>query len=398
MAPILTRNYLLYMPIFTELPPLSLYIHIPWCVRKCPYCDFNSHESKGSLPEELYVNALLQELDSHLPLIQQRPLISIFFGGGTPSLFSAQAIERILTGVDARLTFAPHLEITLEANPGTIDQVRFRDFKQAGINRLSLGIQSLQNDKLATLGRIHDRDNALRAIALAKDAGFTNFNLDLMYGLPNQSIDDALQDIDTALACEPTHFSWYQLTIEPNTLFHHQPPTLPVDDMIWDMQLAGQQRIQQLQFAQYEVSAYARPHKQCMHNLNYWEFGDYLGIGAGAHSKITNAKTGQVVRFAQVKHPRDYLDAALRQSININPVSEEDLIFEFMLNALRLTNGVPIALFTQRTGIPFQRIESTLIAAKQRDLLTNDTARICPSTLGKKFLNDLISLFLTAQK
>jgi oxygen-independent coproporphyrinogen-3 oxidase len=386
------------MPIFTELPPLSLYIHIPWCVRKCPYCDFNSHESKGSLPEELYVNALLQELDSHLPLIQQRPLISIFFGGGTPSLFSAQAIERILTGVDARLTFAPHLEITLEANPGTIDQVRFRDFKQAGINRLSLGIQSLQNDKLATLGRIHDRDNALRAIALAKDAGFTNFNLDLMYGLPNQSIDDALQDIDTALACEPTHFSWYQLTIEPNTLFHHQPPTLPVDDMIWDMQLAGQQRIQQLQFAQYEVSAYARPHKQCMHNLNYWEFGDYLGIGAGAHSKITNAKTGQVVRFAQVKHPRDYLDAALRQSININPVSEEDLIFEFMLNALRLTNGVPIALFTQRTGIPFQRIESTLIAAKQRDLLTNDTARICPSTLGKKFLNDLISLFLTAQK
>src|SRR5579862_565032 len=313
------------MPIFTAPPPLSLYVHLPWCVRKCPYCDFNSHEVKDHLPEELYKNALLQELDSHLPLIQNRPLISIFFGGGTPSLFSAKTIEQILNGVAERVLFSKSIEITMEANPGTIDQARFQDFRHAGINRLSLGIQSLQNDKLKILGRIHDRENAIRAIHIAKQAGFTNFNLDLMYGLPQQSIADALHDIQDALSFEPTHFSWYQLTIEPNTLFHHQPPTLPADDMIWDMQNAGQTLLKNAGFRQYEVSAYAQANKECLHNRNYWEFGDYLGIGAGAHSKITDTKNGNIIRFSQVKHPKDYLDASKRQTFKMNDLSEKDI-------------------------------------------------------------------------
>lgn len=389
------------MPIFTDLP-FSLYIHIPWCVRKCPYCDFNSHEAKGSLPEELYAAALMQELDNYLPLIQERPLISIFFGGGTPSLFSAKTIERILEGVSQRIKMGHQIEITLEANPGTIDQNRFRDFRTTGINRLSLGIQSMQDEKLKKLGRIHDSDNAIRAIIMAQEAGFTNFNLDLMYGLPNQSIEEALHDIQTALSFQPTHFSWYQLTIEPNTLFYHQTPALPADDMIWEMQLAGQALIKKAGFQQYEVSAYSMPNKECRHNLNYWEFGDYLGIGAGAYSKITgkimgkmtDKKLGNIVRFSQVRHPRDYLDPEKRHKKNFKTIGENDLIFEFMLNALRLTRGVPVSLFTERTGIPLQRIEPILITAKQRGLMLDDPVRICPSERGKKFLNNLTGMFL----
>jgi oxygen-independent coproporphyrinogen-3 oxidase len=384
------------MPFFSKLPPLSLYVHIPWCVRKCPYCDFNSHEAKQSLPEELYVRALLQELDSYLPLIQERKLISIFFGGGTPSLFSANAIGEILTNVAKRLDFANDIEITLEANPGTIDQVRFRDFYAAGINRLSIGIQSLQDDKLKTLGRIHDSENAKRAIDSAQTAGFTNFNLDIMYGLPDQSLDDAMQDIAAALAFQPTHFSWYQLTIEPNTFFYHQTPTLPPEDNIWEMQQQGQQLIASSGFQQYEVSAYAKPNRQCVHNLNYWQFGDYLGIGAGAHSKMTLAKNHEVCRFSQVKNPRDYLDVIKRQSVQRQVVNEKDLMFEFMLNALRLTDGVPRDLFCERTGMPIEGILPQLAKAKERGLLIDDAKIIGASELGKRFLNDLVAMFLSS--
>jgi oxygen-independent coproporphyrinogen-3 oxidase len=386
------------MPNFSVDLPLSLYVHIPWCVRKCPYCDFNSHESKESLPETLYVNALMHDLDNHLHQVDKRPIISIFFGGGTPSLFSAHAIERILESVAKRLPLSSDIEITLEANPGTIDYVRFRDFRAAGINRLSLGIQSLQDDKLKTLGRIHDRENAIRAITRAKEAGFTNFNLDLMYGLPHQSIPDALHDIEKALSFEPTHLSWYQLTIEPNTLFYHQTPPLPAEDSIWEMQLAGQQKLKDSGYGQYEVSAYSQSGKECLHNRNYWEFGDYLGIGAGAHSKLTDRERGNAVRFAQVKHPKDYLDAAKRQQFSILTISDDDLIFEFMLNALRLTEGFPAALFSERTGLPLEQIERSLAQARKKGLLVNDTERILPSEMGKKFLNNLMMLFLPGQQ
>lgn len=375
--------------------PLSLYIHIPWCVRKCPYCDFNSHEIKNALPEEAYVMALLEELDSHLHWIQNRSLISIFFGGGTPSLFSPKMITQLLEGIAKKVNLLPQIEITLEANPGTIDQVRFKDFNHAGINRISLGIQSFQNDKLKILGRIHDRDHAIRAISLAQEAGFTNFNLDLMYGLPEQTLEEALLDIETALQFSPPHFSWYQLTIEPNTLFFHQRPSLPHDDMLWEMQMAGQRLIKEFGLEQYEVSAYSLPQKTCLHNHNYWEFGDYLGIGAGAHSKITDSKTGSVVRFSQIKHPRDYLNPTKRLSPNPTSVAEKDLIFEFMLNTLRLTQGVSIDLFTARTGIALQKIKPLLTAAKKQKLLLNDASRIRASELGKRFLNDLVMMFLT---
>jgi putative oxygen-independent coproporphyrinogen III oxidase len=376
--------------------PLSLYVHIPWCVRKCPYCDFNSHEAKTALPEQIYINNLLKEVEGYLPLIEGRPLVSIFFGGGTPSLFSGPAIAEILDGIAKKITFTPDIEITLEANPGTIDQARFMDFRKAGVNRLSLGIQSLQDDKLKSLGRIHDRENAIRAIEYAKEA-FTNFNLDLMYGLPNQSIEDALLDLESAIVFEPTHLSWYQLTIEPNTLFHHKPPTLPLDDDIWEMQIAGQNLLHKAGFQQYEVSAYSQINKECRHNLNYWEFGDYLGIGAGAHSKITMSAVSSsnhrnVVRFSQIKHPKDYL-LHTKQPEKI-PINESSLIFEFMLNALRLTKGVPTDLFEERTGLYLSSIEETLASAKKRNLLLNDSSSICPSDLGKRFLNDLVGLFL----
>jgi oxygen-independent coproporphyrinogen-3 oxidase len=380
------------MPDFTSTIPLTLYVHIPWCVRKCPYCDFNSHAAKDALPQELYVNALLQELDLHAPLLKNRTLSSIFFGGGTPSLFAPTMIARILDGIAQRMALIPDIEITLEANPGTVDQAHFVDFRHAGINRLSLGLQSLQNDKLQALGRIHDREQAMRAITVAQNAGFSNFNLDLMYGLPNQTIDDALADIRAALTFAPTHLSWYQLTIEPNTLFHHQPPVLPADETIWAMQLAGQQLLCEQGLQQYEVSAYARAAAlQCRHNLNYWQFGDYLGIGAGAHSKITT--TENITRFAQVKQPRDYL-ARAQHPLAVKTLTEKDSIFEFMLNALRLTQGVPITLFTQRTGLDMGRIEPLLAQAKQRGLLLNDAAIMRPTELGRRFLNDLMQMFL----
>lgn len=387
---ILTRNARKYM--FNL--PLSLYIHLPWCVRKCPYCDFNSHALRGTLPEEAYIAALMDELTSHASLIQGRSLTSIFFGGGTPSLFSADGIKHILEGVNHHIGLAADTEVTLEANPGTLEQGRFQGFRQAGVNRLSIGVQSLQNDKLHTLGRIHDRDNALNAIQSAREAGFDNFNIDLMYGLPNQSIKDALEDLQVAIDQHPTHLSWYQLTIEPNTLFYHQTPVLPEDDMLWDMQLAGQEQLAACGFSQYEVSAYARDALQCQHNVNYWAFGDYLGIGAGAHSKITRLDTGEVLRFAQVKHPNDYLNKSKRQQLTKNVITEKDLIFEFMLNALRLTDGVPLDYFSTRTGLPLSSIQPLLEKAKKQGLLIDSQTQLCPTAHGKRFLNNLISLFL----
>ncbi len=382
------------MQSFTTALPLSLYIHLPWCVQKCPYCDFNSHRAPTSLPEDLYVAALLEELENHLPLIQDRPLISIFFGGGTPSLFSPHAIEQILKGIEKLTYLASDIEITLEANPGTIDESHFRGFRTAGINRLSIGIQSLQDDKLKRLGRIHDSAQAYRAIQIAKDSGFDNFNLDIMYALPDQSLADALYDLQTALSFEPTHFSWYQLTLEPNTLFYHQQPVLPEDDLMWEMQIAGQEAIKAAGLAQYEVSAYAKPNKQCRHNINYWAFGDYLGIGAGAHSKITRLTTQDVLRFAQVKHPKDYLEAAKRRQFNPSTVSKEALLFEFMLNALRLTQGVPTTLFAERTGLNILSIENKRREAISKGLLLDTPEIICATTLGKKFLDNLTGLFL----
>lgn len=383
------------MLIFKEPLPLSLYIHIPWCVRKCPYCDFNSHEIKQYIPETAYIDALIEELDSRMHLVYQRPIKSIFFGGGTPSLFSAQAIERILSSVAKRMHLPPDVEITLEANPGTIEHARFSGFHTAGINRLSLGIQSFHDDKLKTLGRIHDSAQAKKAVQIARNAGFQNFNLDIMYGLPQQNISEVKQDIAMALSFAPTHFSWYQLTIEPNTVFYRQTPAMPSEDITWDMQLAGLELIREAGFHQYEVSAYSEPKKECRHNYNYWEFGDYLGIGAGAHSKITDHQTGTVMRFAQVRHPKDYLDANKRQPLNINAVRESDLPFEFMLNALRLTQGVTMDQFIRHTGLTRESIASTLSLAQARGLMTIDNERLCVTDLGMKFLNDVTAMFLS---
>ncbi len=374
--------------------PLSLYIHLPWCVKKCPYCDFNSHAAPDNLPEELYVNALLNDLDHYLPLVWGRRIISIFFGGGTPSLFSANAIEKILQGVHARFNYGSDIEITLEANPGTVDESRFAAFKQAGINRLSIGVQSLQNEKLKLLGRIHDRDRALRAIDAAVASGFKNFNLDLMHGLPQQSIEEGLDDLKNILQFESPHLSWYQLTIEPNTLFHHHPPKLPDENVMWEMEEQGKKIISEKKLNQYEVSAYAKENFECVHNKNYWEFGDYLGIGAGAHSKITEREQQRIIRFSNPKHPKDYLNPMMRENISSNTLAQKDIIFEFMLNALRLTKGVSVKLFQERTGLELNLLEPMISHAREKKLLIEDKNIFCATELGKKFLNNLVGMFL----
>jgi putative oxygen-independent coproporphyrinogen III oxidase len=379
---------------FTTPIPLSLYIHLPWCVRKCPYCDFNSHEARDNVQEELYVAALLRDLDEQLPNIWGRRLSSIFFGGGTPSLFSPKAIRSILQGVHSRLNYGPDTEITLEANPGTIDEQRFIGFREAGVNRLSIGIQSLQDEKLKVLGRIHHREQALRAVDAAISAGFCNFNLDFMHGLPNQSIEDAIADLEDGLRFNPPHLSWYQLTIEPNTFFYKQPPVLPEDEVLWAIQEQGQSVLATNQLHQYEVSAYAKPNHECEHNKNYWEFGDYLGIGAGAHSKITHVDAATITRHWQVKHPKDYLDPEKAFTASKTVITTEDVIFEFMLNALRLTHGVSSSLFTERTGLPLSALEPTLTLAKEKKLLLNDPNKLCTTELGQRFLNDVIEMFL----
>jgi oxygen-independent coproporphyrinogen-3 oxidase len=384
-----------FKPGINSLPPLSLYVHIPWCVRKCPYCDFNSHAAPEQLPETAYVDALLDDLEADLPLSSERPLQSIFIGGGTPSLFSAEAIDRLLQGVASRIALANDIEITLEANPGTFEQARFEGYRAAGVNRLSIGVQSFNADHLKRLGRIHNPEEALRA-AEAAVAIFPRVNLDLMHGLPGQSVDQALADLRQALAFDPGHLSWYQLTIEPNTEFHARPPQLPLDEALWDIQEQGQALLDECGYRQYEISAYARPGQQARHNLNYWQFGDYLGIGAGAHGKLSHLDAEgvlQISRRHKQRQPKGYLDP-LRRLAGDEPIAVEDRAFEFMLNALRLTDGVAAELFNARTGLSLNRIEALLQQARQRGLLVDDRSRLAPTLQGRLFLNDLLALFL----
>ena len=376
-----------------ELPPLALYIHIPWCVRKCPYCDFNSHAAGPELPEDAYVDALLSDLQQDLAHVHGRALTSIFFGGGTPSLFSAGALGRLLDGVEQQISFGPDIEITLEANPGTFEQAKFRDYRSLGINRLSIGVQSFQSAKLKALGRIHDGGEAIRAADMARAAGFDNFNLDLMHGLPEQSIDDALQDLRTAIAQEPTHLSWYQLTMEPNTVFWSQPPVLPEEDTLWDIQEAGQLLLAAEGYAQYEVSAYAKPQRQARHNLNYWSFGDFLGIGAGAHAKLSNPQ-GQIERSWKTRLPKDYLAAGKSFRAGQRPLSASELPFEFLMNVLRLNDGVATELFCHRTGLPLTTLSAARSEAERRGLLEQSPQILRATREGQLFLNDLLQHFL----
>lgn len=374
-------------------PPLSLYVHFPWCVEKCPYCDFNSHPVRKPPDQSAYVDALLADLDADLPLVAGRPVQTIFMGGGTPSLFEPEQVARLLAGVAARIPLADDVEITLEANPGTLDAGRFAAYREAGVNRLSIGVQSLSADKLKALGRIHGPGEAVAAATAAREAGFASFNLDLMFGLPDQSVAQALEDLEQALALAPPHLSWYQLTLEPNTAFAHQPPPLPDDDRLWDMQEAGQALLAKAGLQQYEISAYARPGHRCRHNLNYWSFGDYLGIGAGAHGKLTLAD-GRILRRWKSRHPQAYLDADGGQRVSGERwLTEEDLPVEFMMNVLRLNEGVATALYEARTGLPLSAIEPLLARARERGLLQADQARLAPTELGRRFLNDLLAIF-----
>ncbi|MCW0923911.1 radical SAM family heme chaperone HemW [Pseudomonas sp. RG1] len=375
------------------LPPLALYIHIPWCVRKCPYCDFNSHTASPVLPEQEYVDALLADLDQDLHAVYGRKLTSIFFGGGTPSLFSAEALGRLLQGVEQRIPFAADIEITLEANPGTFEQEKFVAYRKLGINRLSIGIQSFQQEKLEALGRIHNGDEAVRAAGMARQAGFDNFNLDLMHGLPDQSLDDALSDLRQAIALQPTHISWYQLTLEPNTVFWNQPPVLPEDDTLWDIQEAGQALLAEHGYAQYEVSAYAQAGRPARHNLNYWSFGDFIGIGAGAHGKLSHPD-GRIVRTWKTRLPKDYLNPAKSFQAGEKSLSNDEMPFEFLMNALRLTAGVESRLYPERTGLSLETLAEGRREAEQSGLLQVEPSRLAATERGQLFLNDLLQQFL----
>jgi oxygen-independent coproporphyrinogen-3 oxidase len=375
----------------TALPPLALYVHIPWCVRKCPYCDFNSHERSGALPQAEYLQRLLADLEQLLPSVWGRRLTSIFIGGGTPSLFSAESIDALLAGVRARITVEPDAEITLEANPGAVEAGRFRGFRDAGVNRLSIGVQSFDDRMLARLGRIHSADEARRAIGQALPV-FENVNIDLMYGLPGQDIAMARADIEEGAASGVPHLSAYQLTIEPNTVFYRQPPVLPAHDDCADMQLMVEETLGRAGFQHYETSAFARPGRRCRHNLNYWQFGDYLGIGAGAHGKISFPD--RITRHERIKQPKEYLAAVQTMAERVVPPSE--LPFEFMLNALRLIEGFPVALFEERTGLSVASIGRALDSAG--DLLERDWRHVRPTERGQRFLNELLALFLPAER
>lgn len=374
--------------------PLSLYIHIPWCVKKCPYCDFNSYAIKDGIPEADYIDRLILDLKADLPLAQDRSLKSIFFGGGTPSLFSPQGFEKILNCIDQHFDLNKTAEITMEANPGTVEHRDFRDYKMAGITRISLGAQSFQNSQLEKLGRVHQAEETMRAIDKIVQADFKSFNIDIMYGLPDQSLQDALFDLKSALFFDPPHLSWYNLTIEPNTIFHHNKPPLPTEDVIFEMQEAGFEVLKEKGYKQYEVSAFSKPSQQCQHNLNYWQFGDYLGIGAGAHGKITDLDTKEINRYSKIRFPKSYLDPTLPFLAENKPIPIAELPLEFMLNALRLNGGFSIELFESRTFMPIDNILIQLQAAQAKDLLSMDNKRIMPTELGKRFLNDLIAIFL----
>ena len=417
-------------PQFRALPPLTLYVHLPYCARKCPYCDFNSHEVRGALPEERYVAALVADLERALPQVWGRPVYSVFIGGGTPSLFSARSVDAILAAVRARLPLAPEAEVTLEANPGTAEADKFRDFRAAGVNRLSLGVQSFHPVHLRSLGRIHDDAQARRAIDFAL-GNFDEINIDLMYGLPGQTVAEAQADLQTALAYAPAHLSCYHLTVEPNTRFQRFPPDLPDDDTAAMMQEAVETRLAEAGYIHYETSAFARlrgmsdesgePSGErqeavgmdrttdtlprlspgpspvacyCRHNLNYWQFGDYLGIGAGAHAKVSFP--GLIVREARLKHPVAYMQAVEEQrpAGEAQAVEVHDLGFEFMMNALRLTGGFPLALVEERTGMPVATVLRELDEAERRGFIERDHARVVPTPAGRRFLNDLLQIFL----
>ncbi|MDT8448686.1 MAG: radical SAM family heme chaperone HemW [Wenzhouxiangellaceae bacterium] len=379
-------------------PPLSLYIHLPWCVHKCPYCDFNSHALIGEIDERAHVDALMADLELELPRVWGRTVHSVFFGGGTPSLFTAGAIGEIIDGAAARLRLAPGAEITLEANPGTVEHDRFTAYRAAGVNRISLGIQSFENAHLTTLGRIHDADQARAAIRAVIDAGFDNFNLDLMWALPGQTVDGALADVDKALEYNPPHVSHYQLAIEPNTVFAARPPELPDDESVWAMQDACGERLAGAGYDHYEISAWCRPGHACRHNLNYWRFGDYIGIGAGAAGKITLPADGRVLRTRRKKIPHSWLGSARDASFiaEAGPVPETDLAFEYMLNRARLAEAIPLAEFEARTGLAAEALEPGLARAVEFGLVVRDGSTLLRTERGARCLNDLQTLFLPA--
>jgi oxygen-independent coproporphyrinogen-3 oxidase len=379
-----------------DVPPLALYVHLPWCVRKCPYCDFNSHTAGSSTPKARYIDALLADLDTEAQRAAERPLISIFLGGGTPSLFSPDEISTLLDGIAERFKFVDDIEITMEANPGTIECGDPAGYRQAGVNRLSIGAQSFNAESLRKLGRIHTVEDIARAVDAAHEAGFSNLNLDIMFALPGQGVDDALEDLQAAAALAPAHLSWYQLTLEPNTVFHARPPQgLPDDDLSFEMQTEGQSLLAALGYEQYEVSAYARDGLRCRHNLNYWRFGDYLAVGAGAHGKFSD--DNGIWRYVKVANPLMYMETVERSGpgIEMAPLDEPERVFEFMLNVLRLTDGFDQSMFAERTGLPVTRLNKRLAVASEKKLIEETSDGFWRATgLGQRFLNDLQGEFL----
>ena len=374
------------------LPPLGLYIHLPWCERKCPYCDFNSHETED-VPEDHYIRTLLQDLREDSPMIQGRTVETLFIGGGTPSLFSAEAIQKLMRGIAQLIPLAPTLEATMEANPGSADADKFYAFKDAGINRLSIGIQSFDNAQLQTLGRIHTSDQAYAAIDFARQAGFDSFNLDLMHGLPAQTLLSAKTDLLAAIACKPSHLSWYQLTIEPNTVFHKRPPQLPVEDELADIQQCGEQLLADNGYAQYEVSAYSQEGFNCRHNSNYWSFGDYLGIGAGAHGKIS-FPDGRIKRYNKRRQPQEYMSVTSQAFVaSTRTLHRDEIAGEFMMNALRLNDGFTLPQFASRTGLSYAQLEPQLELLCQRELLVRDRNAVRATDTGRRFLDSVIAEF-----
>lgn len=376
-----------------QLPPLSLYIHVPWCVRKCPYCDFNSHAAGQDIPEDLYIKTLLEDLQQDIGFVQGRQIETIFIGGGTPSLLSAQAYRDLFAGLKQQLNFADDIEITLEANPGTFEAEKFAAYRALGINRLSIGIQSFNDQHLQKLGRIHNSANAINAVKEARHAGFDNINLDLMHGLPGQTLQEAMADLEQAFALQPQHLSWYQLTLEPNTEFYSKPPVLPEDELLWDIQEQGQARIAAAGFAQYEISAYAKPGLRARHNLNYWQFADYLGIGAGAHGKITQPTENNIVRTRKTRLPKDYLAPQKISTRIADAVEKSERPLEFLMFALRLKDGVPLELFSQRTGCDFAEIADTWASLVKKGLLMPAHERLCCTGKGYLHLNYVLSAF-----
>lgn len=377
-----------------QLPPLSLYIHIPWCVQKCPYCDFNSHTLKGQIPEADYIQDLLADLTSELSRVYDRPLHSIFIGGGTPSLISAEGIKTLLAGIEALIPFKQGIEITMEANPGTVEADRFHGYIDAGVNRISIGVQSLQAEKLNLLGRIHDPDEAIRAANIATNSALNSFNLDLMHGLPHQNLADAMYDLKTATELAPPHLSWYQLTIEQNTQYYSKPPTLPDEDVLWDIFEQGHELLSQAGYEQYEISGYSKVGMQCQHNLNYWRFGDYIGIGCGAHGKLTEPKDGKIYRRSKIKHPRGYMDENKAYLDSEFTIPVDELPFEFFMNRFRLLEPTPKQDFVDFTGLDLEVIAAPIQQAIQQGLLSETATHWQVTKLGQRYLNSLFDLFL----